>query len=161
MKTKELPPLSGLLVDTFCRSVSERGETECWPWLGRVSSGYPVFTVLDGTYQACRIAYSLVNGLLPVGCVVRHTCPNSLCMNPAHLVLRTVKEHAVRRPEGTPVLRGSDHGGAKVTEDAVRDIRANYKAGTEFNVKYFRRKYGIRACTLYSIVSRRSWKHVQ
>ena len=89
----------------FMDNVLVRGPDECWPWcMARrntpLSSKYPaggVFAVcLAGQRRATslvahRVALFYFTGYV-VGPdeVVRHTCNNHMCCNPAHLKVETV-----------------------------------------------------------------------
>jgi hypothetical protein len=63
------------------------GPEECWLWrMGRyvTRNGVEYGRFKGGiTYLAHRFSFYLAHGRLPYE--VRHSCPNSLCVNPAHL----------------------------------------------------------------------------
>lgn len=72
-----------------------------------------------------RLAYCDANGLQLTdikGKVVRHTCDNPSCVNPAHLVLGTTKDNAADRQ-----TRGRWKGGQPLalTATQVEEIRSN------------------------------------
>ena len=71
-------------------------DTQCWPWIGGASSlhkdrGY--FQFEGKRWLAYRLMYTIVNGEIPEGKVVRHKCDNSLCTNPKHLQLGNQSEN--------------------------------------------------------------------
>ncbi len=70
--------------------------TGCWMWQqSRTCNGYgQVHFPLDGkrNWSAHRLVYRLLVGL-PLPQQLHHTCPNKLCVNPAHLTPMTLREH--------------------------------------------------------------------
>lgn len=88
--------------DRFWALVDRRQEAECWLWLGAVSGKYGRFALgrkLDGNAQAHRFAYELLVGSIPSGHELDHECETKLCVNPAHLMPVTAREHARRTLE--------------------------------------------------------------
>lgn len=61
----------------------------CWPWQekSRNEHGYGIFRPSkdSGAVKAHRYAWSLANGPINPGVVIRHSCDNPPCCNPAHL----------------------------------------------------------------------------
>jgi hypothetical protein len=143
-----------------------------------------------------RVAYFLHYGVDPVGFLVRHKCDNRPCCNPAHLILGTHQDnmddmrerrraaagdnngsrlHPERlkrgldhpgtlHPEHLP--RGEGHGMSKLTEDAVRDILANYVPGkpgpnSKANARELAAKHGVDRSLVYLVYRRKIWKHIQ
>lgn len=76
-----------------------RIEGDCHIWQGVPDKkGYGYMGVKDAkrgfvTPAAHRVAFLLANGFLPPGEHLHHKCHNPPCINPAHLELKTAKEH--------------------------------------------------------------------
>ena len=77
----------------FWSKVNVGEPDECWEWQekSRHEHGYGVFrpTKDSGTVKAHRFAWSVTNGEIPSGQVLRHKCDNPPCCNPNHLVIGT------------------------------------------------------------------------
>jgi DNA-binding transcriptional regulator YiaG len=113
-------------------------ETGCHEWMGsRFLNGYGRIKFAGRTHRAHRMVYELVHGPLVPGMLVRHTCDNRLCVNPAHLVSGDHHENMadmVTRGRASKNLtrryeRGEKHPLAKLTDDQVREIRDRFDAG--------------------------------
>ena len=87
------------LPSRFWSKVDRRGPDECWPWKGAlIPNGYgSLGTVeVDGRVRtqvgAHRVSFFIANGYWPR--MVRHTCDNPPCVNPAHLLSGDAKSNA-------------------------------------------------------------------
>jgi HNH endonuclease len=81
--------------ERFWGKVEKHREDECWNWLGACfKSGYGAFGVRASvTPRAHKMAYELTVGKVPDGMVLLHTCDNTKCCNPKHLVCGTQKDN--------------------------------------------------------------------
>jgi len=161
------------LRDRFDRKVDRNGgPNACWPWRGATDrKGYGVIGLgrrADGTRRVHQVAWLLAHGPVPDGLCVLHECDNPPCCNPAHLFLGTILDNnrdmfAKGRHTWTthPELRarGERHGRAKLTDDAVREIRTRYAAGG-VTQRELATAYGVDQQVIWAIVHRRRWAHV-
>ncbi len=73
----------------FWDKVDISGPNECWNWkkgkTGRPGNFYGKTRYAPYGYRAHRISYTLVNGTIPKGLHILHSCDNGLCCNPNHL----------------------------------------------------------------------------
>lgn len=135
-------------------SQQDKGEPgACWEWTGRrFPNGYGAMPGPDRSiHLAHRISWQLANTgtSMPVGAVVRHSCNNPACVNPAHLRIGTPTENAA------DMLR-SGRSVAKVDYFTACDIRALYADGgaTQADIASL---YGISQQTVSLIVRGEKW----
>lgn len=139
-----------LLSDCFVES----GLSGCWEWTGRRHShGYGL---LDGVY-AHRIAFELHYGrALGRDTHVCHTCDNPPCVNPTHLFVGT---HADNMTDMAKKLRVRT---AKLTPDAIRYIRENYKCHHRtFGAIPLGKRFGVNRQAIERVAHGRGWSHVE
>lgn len=138
-------------------SISEDG---CWEWTGSHSdTGYGCF--YDGkAYHAHRYSWIRTNGPIPDGMLVLHRCDNRSCVNPAHLFLGSHRENSVdmvqKGRNSTHDTAGERHGASKLTDAAVREIRASTLTGRELAAKF-----GVSESAVSLVRRGRSWTHVE
>jgi hypothetical protein len=147
----------------------------CWLWLGSVSHwGYGEIRWKKKNLRAHRVSWELANNqAIPDGMFVCHKCDNPGCINPTHLFVGTHQDnvddmyrkgrgkwrHLKRgHAKGTTFKtsrRGEKVSSAKLTEAAVREIKAHGKAH-----RFLARKYGVNYSAIKDVLKGRTWKHV-
>ncbi len=75
---------------TYWQDRTEVDEHGCWNW--QLSIGNSGYGMCKGT-TAHKRSYIEHVGPVPKGQVVRHTCENKKCCNPAHLILGTQRDN--------------------------------------------------------------------
>ena len=79
---------------SFWKHAVRRGADECWPWNGVCDQhGYGRIHFMSSKVKAHRVSYEMMNGPIPDGLLVRHTCDNPNCVNPKHLCVGTQKDN--------------------------------------------------------------------
>ena len=127
----------------------------CWEWQGhRNKDGYG--TIWKGTSMALthRALWEEVNGPIPEGLLVLHTCDNPPCCNPEHLFLGTQADNnadMVAKGRHRP-CPGEKSGGAKLTWEKVEAIRADTRINREIAAEY-----GVDTSTISIVKSGKEW----
>jgi hypothetical protein len=144
-----------------------QSERMCWEWkAGLFSNGYGQFKVNGQSTQAHRFAFAYFNGGgLDDWANICHSCDNRKCCNPQHLFGGSVQDNvqdaiAKNRREPQRISRSGERSNfAKLTDDVVRDIRADYAKGNVTQAIVAKR-YGIGRANVGMIVRGLSWKHL-
>lgn len=98
------------------------------------------------------------------GQVVRHTCDNPRCVNPAHLVLGTPADNVHdmdsrgRRRSVPPIHRGENHPQSKLTESQVAEIKQRYVPYSKTaGGSALAREYGVSQAVVSALVRGETW----
>lgn len=135
-------------------SVAE--ESGCIRFTGHLDGeGYGRIMVARVKYMAHRLSYSLNNGPIPDGYVVRHKCDNPSCINPEHLEVGTQADNIADKVSRGRQARGSGVGKAILTEESVREIRSSPLKVSELSTLY-----GVSVVSIRNILRRKTWQHV-
>jgi len=111
---------------------------------------------LDGrTAYAHRVVWELVNGPVPKGAFVLHTCDNRRCVNPAHLWLGTYLDNIHDMTAKLRHAHGTRNGHAKLTVAEVKSIRRMIGTHTEIAACF-----GVSQPLVSMIKTGRIWRHV-
>lgn len=88
--------------ERFTRRTNRADPSGCWVWTGGTTGrGYGIFSLgaRGERVPAHRWSYEHHVGPIPEGHLVRHSCDNPPCVNPAHLETGTDKDNADDRTE--------------------------------------------------------------
>jgi len=150
-----------------CCKLWKPGEVCCHLWTAAVDSkGYGQIKVDGKLALAHRVAWKLEYGRIPDGLIdygwaplcVLHKCDNPLCVNPDHLFLGTHAANMLNMVEKNRQARGEQHGGHKLTEVDVRQIRRDCAGMT---LREIAKKFGVYShSTIYKVLRGVTWKHV-
>lgn len=152
--------------ERFWSAVDRSGE--CWAWVKATNAyGYGHFAIRHGTVKrAHRYAWELINGPIPKGLYVLHSCDNRRCVNPAHLRLGTQADN-IRDclSRGRFALHLGEHSGmAKLTNQDVIEIRRRYVRGTKGRsnptTAQIAADFGVTIETVHNVGKRKTWRHL-
>jgi hypothetical protein len=127
-----------------------------WPY-ARVADDYGTIYLNGRQWRATHVSWEITNKrLVPEGIKVCHTCDNPPCINPRHLFLGTNIDNMQDAKEKGRLARGEKQGLAKLTEEAVRDIRRlPWKTRREMA-----EKYGVSEPNISCVRLRKTWTHI-
>jgi len=82
----------------------------CWLWQGPTDGRYGEIWYNGAKCRAHRITWELVNGPIPEGLLVCHTCDTPSCVRPDHLFLGTMSDNILDASrKGRLDVRGRAH----------------------------------------------------
>ena len=133
----------------------------CWNWTGGIDKdGYGYFYIGHNKHiPAHRVSYMLKHHEDIDGKIIRHTCDNKTCVNPAHLKCGTHADNVRDRVKRGRSAIGSHNGRSKLTEEIVYKLR--YDLMKKYSKHYLAQKYNISRKTLRGIAQGKTWKHVK
>lgn len=156
------------LHERFWSKVNKDGE--CWVWLGaRMGSPNNRRGAIYAHSKLCaahRISWELVNGEIPDGMVICHTCDNTLCVRPDHLFIGTQKDNIHdmirkgRRARACALrgAKGEAHRWAKLDNVAVMDVVNSALSGE--SKKSIARRYSVDPNAIRLILRGATWRHL-
>jgi hypothetical protein len=145
-------------------------ESGCFECISHTLShnGYPLIKRNGKQQRLSRYLYEVLFGEIPKGLLVCHKCDNPRCINPEHWFLGTPKDNTqdmikkgrnfkvrTNRPDLYIDNRGEKSGNAKLTDNDIRNIRADNRT-----VRDIAKSYGVHNSVISRIKTFKSWKHV-
>jgi hypothetical protein len=131
-----------LVRENFRAQFDQAGVDECWLWTGTVASGYGRIRIgARQREQAHRVSWMLVNGPIPQGLFVLHSCDVRRCVNPGHLFLGTQLDN----------MRDAQEKGRmfKLSPSQREEIASRRNSGE--SVRSLSREFGISSRYVWSI----------
>lgn len=148
--------------ERFDEKWSYDATTGCHLWTASTDQcGYGSFSYEGRTCSAHRWIWEETVGPIPDGLVVRHvTCANPSCVRIDHLRLGTHADNVADREEDGNTACGEQNGRAKLTAEAVREIRRRYEE-EETTYGQLAEEYGVGdETTIGRIIRRETWAHL-
>ncbi len=134
----------------------------CWDWKASLDSdGYGQITGARELKisKAHRASWTIHRGPIPEGMSVLHKCDNRRCTNPDHLFLGKPLENSRDMVYKGRQTKGVKNGGAKLTEEQVKEIRKQSSQGIK--VSYLAEKYDVCRDTIWRVKAKKKyWKHI-
>jgi hypothetical protein len=127
------------------------GPDECWEWTGSRHPRYPHGRLVVGgragrVHYAHRLAWLHWVGPIPPDLIVRHTCDNPPCCNPAHLLLGTQADNTL------DMVKRRRHGYTKLSLDDIRDIASRTVGGRgDGSINAMAAEFGVHPQTITEI----------
>jgi len=145
-------------------TLSNTDTNECvlWPY-HCMKNGYGQVS-LNGRVMTTNRAAWIANGQeIKKGEDVCHSCDNRPCINLRHLFSgsRADNMEDCRKKGRNFIPCGEKCGGAVLTEEQVREIRAIYRPKTRgLGCRTLARRYGVGETAISSVIRGTSWRHL-
>jgi hypothetical protein len=124
----------------------------CWYWTGNSCRGYGYISVDGSNKIAHRIAYKIYVGEISNNLCVCHSCDNTLCVNPNHLFLGTMKDNV------NDMLRKGRCGINVLKSEDVILIRDLLTSG--LSQRKIAKRYNVDQSTISLIKTHKIWNHI-
>lgn len=151
----------------FISGIDIKEDHECWKWtigfsgpLWKKGIGYGCIHFNRRPIKTHILSYELFKGSRK-GLLVLHKCDYQLCCNPNHLFLGTHRDNTldmIKKGRGI-FKKGENRGKSKLTNEAVLDIKRNYKPFVITN-RMLAEKYNVSIAAITQVIRGNSWKHI-
>ena len=136
-------------------------DSPCQMWEGaKVADGYGTKRIDGKFYRTHRLAWIMAFGEIPDGLHVLHHCDTPACLNPGHLFLGTHVENMADRSAKGRQPQGENQGRAKLSDEDVREMRAQWASGG-VSFSELSRRFGVSKASARRAVLGLTWKCVK
>lgn len=143
-------------IERFLSLALPEPNSGCWLWTGEIKrDGYTECWCFGRRELGHRAAYREFVCDIPENLVVRHSCDEKSCVNPNHLAVGTQAQNIADKVLRNRQAKGEGHGNAKLTEDAVRFIRAE-----TMSQRALARKFNVTQAAVSAVQRRLLWQHI-
>lgn len=137
--------------ERFFDNIFPEPNSGCWIWMGSLAKrDYARIYINRKEYVGSRFSYEIHKGKIPTGMVVRHSCDNTCCVNPDHLLVGTQRDNATDM-----VIRRRNQKCTKLLPEDISIIRADTR-----NLSVIATHYGVTGATISLVKRRKTWKHI-
>lgn len=136
-------------------------EGDCWLWQGAMDKGAPRAKVGGKMVYVRRLVLELSGKQIPAGMRATNTCGDGRCVNPSHVVPRTLsainadvakRTGFARKAARRAKISAAKRKNSKVTPEMVAEIRSSEGTGREIA-----ERLGLNPSTVNDIRAHRSW----
>lgn len=156
---ENLPPAVGILNrrKPIQYYINERG---CWIFCSGsfFKNGYGKITRNRKCLRVHRYVYELLECKIPDDLLLRHSCDNKKCINPAHLLPGTNQDNADDMVARNRQSQGENHLSAKLTKEKVIEIISKYKLGISY--RKLALEYNVSWYVIGTIIRGECWKDI-
>jgi hypothetical protein len=139
-------------------------EVKCKIFPGSKVKGYGVVSRNGKLIKAHRLAYCEHNGVSLesiAGVVIRHKCDTPACIEPTHLEPGTHADNVRDKVSRGRQPRGESNRAAKLTEDAIREMRRRYVPRCPINgTTALAKEFGCSQSAVSRAINGELWSHV-
>jgi hypothetical protein len=136
---------------------------ECWLFIGRLDrDGYGTCKSAERrgrAWKAHRFAYFLINGPIPRGVMILHSCDVRNCVNDKHLRAGTGAENTADMVARNRQVKGEKKHNAKLNDALVKQLRERVAQGEK--KMHLAAEVGVSDAALTAACLGRTWKHVE
>ncbi len=148
------------LLETIASKTTD--DAGCMVWTRSCCNGHPAARIGNKTMLVRRVLWVELHGDIPSGHIVHMTCNTPLCVEPGHMELTTFQKLGKKLGalgvmsgpiRSAAIARSKRKTHAKLSDDAVRDIRTSNESGVALA-----EKYGISQAHLSKVRLHKAWR---